>query len=60
MTDPQPAQARLSDPELRALGHRVVDLIADHWESVAAAPPIRVGNPGELRNRLEEPAPEAR
>ena len=58
MTDPQPAPVRLSDTELRALGHRVVDLIADHWKSVAAAPPIRVGNPGELRNRLEEPAPE--
>jgi glutamate/tyrosine decarboxylase-like PLP-dependent enzyme len=49
---------RLSDADLRALGHRVVDLIADHWQSVATAPPIRVGDPAALRDRLGERAPE--
>ena len=49
---------RLSDAELRALGHRVVDLIADHWATVGDHPPIRVGDPAELRERLAEPVPE--
>jgi glutamate/tyrosine decarboxylase-like PLP-dependent enzyme len=49
---------RLSDAELRALGHRVVDLIADHWAQVSAEPPIRVGDPAQLRERLGEPLPE--
>jgi glutamate/tyrosine decarboxylase-like PLP-dependent enzyme len=49
---------RLSDADLRALGHRVVDLIADHWQSIRDVPPIRVGEPAALRGRLAGPAPE--
>ena len=49
---------RLSDAELRAFGYRVVDLIADHWASAAEEPPVRVGDPTALRDRLTEPPPE--
>jgi aromatic-L-amino-acid decarboxylase len=59
VNDPELPPARLSDADIRALGYRVVDLIADHWQSVAEAPPIRVGDPAVLRERLGEPAPEA-
>jgi aromatic-L-amino-acid/L-tryptophan decarboxylase len=48
----------LSDAELRRLGYRVVDLIADHWAGVSERPPITVGDPAELRARLGEDAPE--
>jgi aromatic-L-amino-acid/L-tryptophan decarboxylase len=55
---PDASVPRLSDAELRALGHQVVDLIADHWATVGDDPPIRVGDPAELRERLAEPVPE--
>jgi glutamate/tyrosine decarboxylase-like PLP-dependent enzyme len=58
VNQPEPAPARLSPTDLRALGHRVVDLIADHWDGIGTLPPIRVGDPAELRERLEQPAPE--
>jgi aromatic-L-amino-acid/L-tryptophan decarboxylase len=58
VNEPQLPPVRLSDSDLRALGHRIVDLIADHWESVGSEPPIRVGDPAALRERLREPAPE--
>jgi aromatic-L-amino-acid decarboxylase len=54
----KPAPVRLPDADIRALGHRVVDLIADHWEAIGTAPPIRVGGAAELRHPLAEPAPE--
>lgn len=45
---PRPALS-LSDAELRRLGYRVVDLIADHWAGVAERPPVTVGSRAELR-----------
>jgi glutamate/tyrosine decarboxylase-like PLP-dependent enzyme len=48
----------LSPAEMRALGHRVVDLIADHW---ARLPEKRVGakgDPAVLRPAFSEPPPE--
>jgi glutamate/tyrosine decarboxylase-like PLP-dependent enzyme len=58
VNEPQPTPVRLSDAELRALGHRIVDLIADHWAGVSERPPITVGDPDALRARLAEPLPE--
>src|SRR3954447_11886050 len=58
MSREQPPPVRLSHAEVRELGHRVVDLIADHWAGVADAPPIRVGDPVDLSARLAEPVPE--
>jgi aromatic-L-amino-acid/L-tryptophan decarboxylase len=49
---------RLADADLRALGYRIVDQIADHWAAIADQPPIRVGDPAKLRERLAEPVPE--
>jgi aromatic-L-amino-acid/L-tryptophan decarboxylase len=49
----------LPDAELRRLGYRVVDLIADHWAQVEDRPPITVGRPEELATRLGGPPPEA-
>lgn len=48
----------LPDPELRRLGYRVVDLIADHWASVSERPPITVGDPAALWERLGAAPPE--
>jgi glutamate/tyrosine decarboxylase-like PLP-dependent enzyme len=49
----------LRPDEFRRLGHRVIEVIADHLEHVAERPPITVGTPDELRARLDEPAPES-
>jgi glutamate/tyrosine decarboxylase-like PLP-dependent enzyme len=43
---------------VRALGHRIVDLIADHWAEVTHEPPVQIGDPATLRQRLNEPPPE--
>jgi aromatic-L-amino-acid decarboxylase len=59
VNEQEPPPVRLSDADLRALGHRVVDLIADHWKAIGSVPPIRVGEPAALAERLHEPAPEA-
>lgn len=49
---------RLPPDELRALGHRIVDLIADHHEGVGALPPTRAASPAALRERLGGPPPD--
>jgi aromatic-L-amino-acid decarboxylase len=45
--------------ELRALGHRVVDLVVDHLEQLRDEPPVRTGSRVELEALLREPPPEA-
>lgn len=62
MSAPESAQnppLTVPDAELREVGHRVVDLLADHWRELAGKPPVRVGLPGDLRERLAGPPPEA-
>lgn len=49
----------LPPDELRRLGHRIVDAIADHWEHGRDREPLRTGDAGELRARLGGPPPDA-
>jgi aromatic-L-amino-acid decarboxylase len=49
----------LPPEEMRRLGHRVVDRIVDHIESLDALPPVRVGDAAALRAALGGPPPEA-
>jgi aromatic-L-amino-acid/L-tryptophan decarboxylase len=56
--DPPEPLLTLDDRELRRLGYRVVDLIADHWAGVGERPPITVGEPAALAARLAEEPPE--
>ena len=44
--------------DLRRLGYRVVDAIADHWERLADLPPIVTGDAAELHDRLGGPPPD--
>ena len=53
-----PAPLTLPPDELRALGHRVVDALVEHWETVGDGPPIVTGDPGALDAVLREPVPE--
>ena len=48
----------LEPEELRRLGHRVVDAIADHWERVGEEPPIRTGDAAALRAAIGGPPPD--
>src|SRR4051794_21731313 len=50
---------RMESDELRALGHRIVDLIVEHSESVGELPPTRAASPAALRQRLAGPPPDA-
>ncbi len=65
MTDRRPptsetsrADLTLSVDEMRALGHRVVDLLVEHFETLANKPVTRGGTPTELNAALREPIPE--
>ena len=49
----------LPPDEMRRLGYRVVDRIVDHLSELRDLPPIRVGDPAELRAALGGPPPEA-
>src|SRR4051794_14364674 len=48
----------LPPDELRALGHRVVDALVEHWSDPGAGPPLRTSSRAELDAVLREPAPE--
>src|SRR4051812_16362994 len=48
----------LPPDELRALGHRVVDALVDHVETLPEQPPIRTGDAAALDAVLREPVPE--
>jgi aromatic-L-amino-acid/L-tryptophan decarboxylase len=54
-----PDPLALPPDEMRRLGYRVVDEIVARLEGLSAAPPLRVGDPAELRARLGGPPPEA-
>jgi len=49
----------LSPAEMRELGYRVVDLIADHFSRLQEKPVGRKGDPAVLRPAFLEPPPEA-
>lgn len=49
----------LSPAEMRQLGYRVVDLIADHFSRLPEKPVGRKGDPAELRPAFLEPPPDA-
>src|SRR5271170_6880478 len=48
----------LSPAKMRALGYRVVDLIADHFSQLAEKPVGRKGDPAILRPAFLEPPPD--
>lgn len=52
------ADLTLSADEMRELGHRVVDLLVEHLETLADKPVTRGGTPAELHAALSEPIPE--
>jgi glutamate/tyrosine decarboxylase-like PLP-dependent enzyme len=54
-----PEPLSLPPDEMRRLGYRVVDAIVAHLETLGDQPPVRVGDPAELRARLGGPPPEA-
>lgn len=56
MPDPVP---HMTPDEFRALGHRMVDWIADYWERVHTLPVLSQVKPGEIAAQLPEHAPEA-
>ena len=51
------SKLELSPAEMRALGYRVVDLIADHWSSLGGQLVGAKADPAILRPALREPAP---
>src|SRR4051794_21316851 len=48
----------LAGDELRRLGYRVVDLVADHLAGLRDEPPVRTGERAALEALLREPVPE--
>ena len=54
-----PSVLSLPPDEMRRLGYRVVDRIVEHFGTVDELPPIRVGEPEQLRAALGGPPPEA-
>jgi aromatic-L-amino-acid decarboxylase len=57
MPDAEPLS--LPPDEMRRLGHRVVDLVVDHWTTIRDKPPVPTGavTPEEILARLREPPP---
>jgi glutamate/tyrosine decarboxylase-like PLP-dependent enzyme len=48
----------LPPEEMRRLGYRVVDRIVEHLAELRDLPPVRTGDPAELRARLGGPPPD--
>src|SRR5262249_60081290 len=48
----------LTSEEIRTPGYRIVDLIVEHFETLASKPVMRVSPRVELEARLREPLPE--
>lgn len=59
MTQPINDRLELSAEEMRTLGYRVVDLLADHFARIGEKHVGTKGSPAELRPALMEPPPEA-
>jgi glutamate/tyrosine decarboxylase-like PLP-dependent enzyme len=57
--DPQLNRLELSGEEMRALGYRVVDILAEHFSALRDKPVGTKGDPAVLRPLLLEPPPAA-
>lgn len=57
-TDRDPAALDLPPDEMRALGHRVVDLLVEHWETLRDQPPGRCTDRATLERLLRETPPD--
>lgn len=57
MTDDQIPPLTLSPDAMRELGHRVVDLVVEHFTTLAERPVTGRATRGELEARLREPIP---
>lgn len=53
-----PAALEMDPDAMRALGHRVVDLLVDHWTTLREQPAGRTATREALEARLREPPPE--
>ncbi|MDQ2583471.1 pyridoxal phosphate-dependent decarboxylase family protein [Saccharothrix yanglingensis] len=58
MTTPAPHELDLTAEQMRALGHRVVDLVVDHLHEQRNRPVHRRVEAGEVDHVLTEPVPE--
>jgi aromatic-L-amino-acid/L-tryptophan decarboxylase len=47
----------LAPEEVRELGYWIVDHVVEHFETIAAKPPIATGTPADLRSALGGPPP---
>ncbi|MEM7123810.1 MAG: aminotransferase class I/II-fold pyridoxal phosphate-dependent enzyme [Pseudomonadota bacterium] len=58
MTANDPARLELTPDEMRALGYRAVDMVVEHWTSLAQKPAAVHVELEDLRPTLREPLPE--
>ena len=56
---PLDRRIELSPDEMRAMGHRVVDLLVDHLAALPESPVAASASRAEMEARLREPPPEA-
>ncbi|MEM9292199.1 MAG: pyridoxal-dependent decarboxylase [Acidobacteriota bacterium] len=55
---PEPPQHPMDAESFRRHGHRVIDWIADYWQRVDSYPVLSQVEPGAIRQRLPQRAPE--
>lgn len=56
---PLDRRIELSPEEMRALGHRVVDLVVEHYAGLAGQPVFATATRAQMEARLREPPPDA-
>ncbi|MBW3569542.1 MAG: aminotransferase class V-fold PLP-dependent enzyme [Gemmatimonadetes bacterium] len=56
---PLDRRLELSPEEMRALGHRVVDLVVEHFSTLAEQPVAASASRAQMEARLREPPPDA-
>ena len=56
-SDAVPEPLSLAPDEIRRLGYRVADLIADHWAGIRDLPPSAAGTLRDVTARVREPLP---